>query len=213
MPVSATEVCNMALAQLAARRINSLETDESEEAKACRLWYAHTIETLLQRHQWSFATARKTLSRDSSDPVTEWATSWTLPSDCVRLIRIVGWDTNNPIRDFAIESRQLLVNGADAVNIVYVSNAKPVPYWPALFVDAVAYKLASNICAAINKSIELGNAMLERLEKLALPAAQTADARESLSGENFGPRALASMSALVNARFRADGRPPYTPHI
>ena len=50
-----------------------------------------------------------------------------------------------------------------------------------------------------------------RLERLKLPAAQTADAREVASGENFGPRHMAARSGLVNARFGSGTSAPYLP--
>jgi hypothetical protein len=212
-PSSPTEICNMALGKIAAARINTLDSDGSTEAKACRLQYQHSINTLLERFQWSFATTRKDLSRLQDNPPTEWESAWQLPPDLVRLIRVTAREPQNPVRNFAIEGRKLLLNGADQVSIVYVTNSVPVPYWPSLFVDAAIFQLAANICADINKSEDLANSMLQKLNSLALPAAQTADAQQVLSGENFGPRQLASMSGLVAARYRADGRPPFIPTI
>lgn len=211
MPVSPTEICNMALARIAAERINSIDSDESTEAKACRQWYHHSVDTLLERFQWNFATVRKALSRNAVNPATEWESSWRLPGDLVRLIRVVGGDPVLPVRDFAIEGRDLLLNGAQTVNIVYVTNAKPVYEWPALFVDAVVYQLASNITADINKSVGLADSMLQKLGQLALPAARTADAQQVLSSENWGPRQMAARSPLVAARFRGNSGIPLIP--
>ena len=218
MPLSSkTDICNLALAELGARRITSYDADTTVEANACRLHLDHVIDTLLERHQWSFATARRTLARLNAPPSSEWTAAWQLPGDCVRLIRISTGDTENPLRDFAIEGRKVLTRGGgtgpDGLMIVYVSNARTVPEWIPLFSDAVVYKLAARIAGDVTQNPSQAEGCLQKLESLALPAAQTADARESLSGENFGPRHLASMSALVGARFRADGRPAYTPHI
>lgn len=208
---SKTQLCNLALAELSARRINSIDADETVEAKACRLHFDHVVDTLLRRHQWSFASARKTLSQVSGFTSTEWATAWQLPSDFVRLIRIPSGDPHAPIRSFAIEGRHLLVSGLDTVEILYVSNAVPIPYWDVLFIDAVKFSLAAAIAGDVSKNPDLADRATTKLQQLALPAAQTADAREVGSGENFGPRALAAKSGLVAARFRMDGRPPFVP--
>lgn len=209
---SKTDVCNLALAELGARRISSYDADTTVEANACRLHLDHVVDTLLERHQWNFATARATLAKLAVPGDSEWGETWQLPTDCVRLIRITTGDTQNPLRDFAVEGRRLLTRGVgEALRIVYVSNSRPVAQWIPLFTDAVIYKLAARISGDVTQNPHLGEACLQKLEALALPAAQTADARETLSGENFGPRHLASMSALVAARFRADGRPPYVP--
>lgn len=213
MPLSSkTDICNLALAELGARRINSVDADSTVEAKACRLHLNHIIDTLLERHQWSFATKRGVLARLAQDPESEWSAAWQLPADCIRLIRIPTNDPSNPVRDFAVEGRHLLTNvGWSSLRVVYVTNSRPVAEWIPLFVDAVVYKLAARIAGDVTQNPSLAEAALKKLETLAMPAAQTADARESLSAENFGPRHLASMSPLVQARFRADGRPPYTP--
>lgn len=213
MPLtSKTDVCNLALAELGARRISSYDSDTTVEAHACRLHLDHVVDTLLERHQWNFATTRATLAKLAAPGDAEWAETWQLPTDCVRLIRITTGDTQNPLRDYAIEGRHLLTRGAGSgLRIVYVSNARPVGQWIPLFTDAVVHKLAARICGDVTQNPALADGCLQKLESLALPAAQTADARETLSGENFGPRHLASMSALVGARFRADGRPPYVP--
>lgn len=216
MPIdSKTDIANLALAEIGARRINSIESDQSVESKACKLHLDHVVNMLLRQHQWSFATKRKSLSRLSVNPPTEWAGQWQLPGDFVRLIRVVGssGDPAQPVRDFSIEGRAILLAGAERVDIVYVSNDVPVPYWDPLFIDAVVYQLAAKIAGDVSKNPALAENCLAKFKQLALPTAQTADAAESLSGENFGPRHLAAGSALVNARFRADGRPPYVPTI
>ena len=202
---SKTEACNMALARIGAMRINSYESDQSEEAIACRLHFDHVNETLLRRHQWNFATGRADLTKLATPPDSEWAAAWQLPNDYVRLIRIVGGDVHNPVRSYAIEGRHLLTRGGGVAQIVYVTSATPVPYWDSLFVDALVLKLAAAINGNIIRNPEIAAACLKELEALALPAAQTADAREVLSGENFGPREMASKSQLVASRFRGSG--------
>ena len=141
----------------------------------------------------------------------EWDAAWTLPTDMVRLIRIISGDVCNPVRSFAIEGRHLLTGLLTEVSIAYVSNAVAVSDWDSLFVDAVTYKLAAAICQDVAQNPTLQASCLQKLESLALPAAQTADAREVLSGENFGPRELASQSGLVRSRFLSYARPPYVP--
>jgi hypothetical protein len=210
MITSKTDICNLALGELGARRIVAYETEASVEARSCRLHLDQVVNTLLRRHQWNFATMRAMLSRLADAPLSEWAAAWQVPADLVRLIRLSSGDSSNPIRDFTIEGRKLLSADYPTLEILYVSSAVEPVEWDALFVDAVAYKLASRIAPDVTQNPALGDAALQRLEALALPQAQTADAREVASGENFGPRQLASMSGLVNARF-GNGRPPYIP--
>lgn len=212
MPLTTqTQLANLALAKIGARRIASLEGDSSEEARQCRLHFEHKRDTLLRRHQWNFAKARVALSRLTDDPVSEWGAAWQLPADLVRHIRIVGADRDIPVTSYEIEGRKLLCDITEDLGIVYVSNAKPVNEWDSLFVDALVLQLAAELAGPIAQNPAQAADLLTQFERLALPAAETADAREVLSGENFGPRQLAATSSLVAARFAANGRPPYIP--
>ena len=207
-----TDVANLALAELGARRITDYSSDATTESKSCHLHLDHVVNTLLRRHQWNFATARVTLVAVAGTPLgNEWDAAWTLPTDMVRLIRIISGDVCNPVRSFAIEGRILLTGLLTEVFIAYVSNAVAVADWDSLFIDAVTYKLAAAICQDVAQNPTLEASCLQKLESLALPVAQTADAREVLSGENFGPRELASQSGLVRSRFLSYARPPYVP--
>jgi hypothetical protein len=213
MPLaSKTDIANLALAELGARRITSYESDTTTEAKACRLHMDHVIDTLLERHQWNHATRAVSLSLLLSNSNPEWAGAYQLPGDFIRLIRVSSGNTDSPVQDFAIEGRNILSRYREAtLPIVYVSNAVPVPHWTPLFTDAVVYKLSARIANDVTQNPALAEGALSKLEQLALPAAQTSDSRQTLSGENFGPRQIAAQSPLVAARFRHSGLAPYAP--
>jgi hypothetical protein len=208
-----TALANIALGEIGAARIADFDADTTQEAKAVREQYDLVRDELLRRHQWSFGTRRVGLSKLPTPPATEYAAAWQLPADLVRHIRIVGTDVHNPIRDYAIEGRQLLTRDFASLSIVYVSNLTPPDEWDALFIRAFSLALAAAIAPRVAKSPEMANAMTQKLHSLGLPLAQSADTRESASGENFGPRALISQSGLVNARFTDSGRPPYFPTL
>lgn len=209
---SRTDVANLALSEIGARRITNIETDESVEAKSCRLHLGLIVDGLLRRHQWSFAEVRAALSRIDDTPATEWKQTWALPADCIRLIRITNTnDPHNPVREFALEGRRLLTRDLFACSILYVSNAIPVPHWDPLFTQAVAFRLAAAIAGDVTQNPAAALGAMQKVETLAMPAAVTADARESASGENFGAVALISQSGLVRARYAQTGRPPFIP--
>ncbi len=130
---------------------------------------------------------------------SEFSHSYDLPADFIRLIRLATTDPHNPIRSFAIEGRRLLTN-SPSFELVYIS-ANCLDELDETFVDALTISLASKIAADVAADPQLKQSLLAQLESLHLPAATNADAKEVASGENFGPRALASMSSLVQARF------------
>lgn len=201
-----TDVANIALAEIGGRQLTDLETDTSEEAKTCRQWFALIRDGLLSAYQWNFATTRADLTA-ATDPDTEWTSAWTLPDDHVRLIRIVGLNVDNPLREFALEGNTLLVNGLDSatdtLSIVYVSNAVAVTDWDALFIEALVYKLAAKIAPRIAQNDSLATNLLTKFQQLALPAATNKDAREVASGEGMSPQRLISQSPLCQARYRS----------
>ncbi len=214
MPLSSTtQLANLALAKIGARRIGNIETENTEEARHCRDFFFPTLERVLRSHQWSFATHRARLSAVLDAPFSEWETAWQLPGDLVRHIAITGRDPHNPLRDYAIEGRLLLLNYAstETVTIRYVRNSVPIGHWDALFVDAITLALAAELAGPIAQSPDQRQALLAEYTRLALPNAELVDSRETTSGENFGAANLASMSGLVAARFRRGARPPYIP--
>lgn len=208
MAATELEVANLALAALGARQITSLSGTE-QEAKACDQQFDRVRDSLLRSHPWNFATKRVELEA-ATDPDTEWDSAWDLPSDLVRVLRIVGIgeDPANPVNDFAIEGRTLLLNGTEAPTLVYVCNSAAVTAWDSLFVDAMVYSLAAAIANRVTQNQALADSMLQKLETLALPKAGNIDAKETSSRENAGSLARIRRSSLVRARFRADGKPP-----
>jgi hypothetical protein len=214
MPLtSKTALCNLALAELGARRITSYESTTTVEANACRLHLDHIIDTLLERHQWDFATKRASLSPVIDVPADgEWSNVWQLPGDFVRLIRISSGNPRSPGISFAKEGDHLLTTGGDdTLPIVYVCNTMPITRWSPLFIDAVVYKLAARIAGDVTQNPALADAALSKLESLAMPQAVTADARQSLSGENYDPRHASAQSFLVASRFARSGVPQQLP--
>jgi len=198
MITTTTEICNLALARLGARRIANYESDTTTEAKACRLQFELVRDGLLRRHQWDFATTSKMLSRLATDPLSEQESAWQMPADCVRIIRLSSGDQNQPLQDFARRGRAILTNGVDTVELVYVSNAVPLQEWDSLFVDAIVLSLAGRIAGDVTQNPAMAAECKQELEALALPTAQTADAREANSGEGFGLVHLIAQSSLVN---------------
>lgn len=205
MITTTTELCNLALSKLGARRIASFEDNTTTEAKACRLHLFQVRDSLLRRHQWDFATTSKALSRIGEDPLSEYESAWQMPVDCVRIIRLSSGDSNLPLMDFARRGRRILINGEDTLELVYVSNEVPVNEWDSLFVDALVLSLAGAIASDVTQNTGKAAECKQELEALALPTAQTADAREANSGENFGVSKLIAQSALANCVRRSGG--------
>lgn len=196
-----TEICNLALSEIGGRQLVDFATDTSEEARACRLHYAQTRDALLRRHQWNFAQVRADLDENATAPVSDWDSAWDLPADCVRVISLPSNNPYKPHQEFALEGRRILVRGLDAVTLLYVSNAAPIADWDPLFIDAMALSLGIKLAKSIAHDVAMAQGAAATLAQLALPAAFTADARETLSNENHGPAWRRAKSSIVGSRF------------
>lgn len=210
MPSSKTELTNLALAELGAKRITDFEGDGSQEAQLARLHFDHVRDTLLRSHPFSFANRTVALSALATPPVdvSRWDKAWQLPPDCVRIRSLATADPDIPVSRFEKAGTILHTIGLPAVTLRYVSNAAPLTEWDALFVDAFRFKLASEIGTTLD--VARGEAALQKFKAMALPDAARADAREDSSDENRTARSVAARSGLVRARYSASRYGPYS---
>lgn len=200
MITTTTDVCNLALARLGARRLTDFDDDTTTEAKACRLQFDIIRDSLLRRHQWDFATASVMLEEGADPPISEYAKAWDMPADCVRIIRLSSGDSAKPIQDFARRGRSILTQDYTEIELVYVTNGTEIETWDSLFIQAVMLSLAKAIAGDVTQNPALAQECQQELEALALPAAQTADAREASSGEGFNLENLVAQSTLGRMR-------------
>lgn len=151
-----------------------------------------------------------TLTRNQIPP--GWSTSWTLPTDCLRLRQINSIDIDQPELRFEIQGRQLLLSDlyteTDPPAVTYITNDPPVDEWPTTFTDAVAFLLASRLAPKLTQSQTIADSMFQKHE-IALGKARSKDTRETRSAENNTPRMLAAKSGLVQSRYGRTSRPPY----
>src|SRR5688500_7841828 len=92
---SKTDICNMALSNLAVGNvISDFESERSQEAAACRAFYDVALEGPLRDSPWPSAKKTATLALIEEDPHTEWGYSYQYPSDCITVRRIVSGTRN-----------------------------------------------------------------------------------------------------------------------
>lgn len=156
-----TQIANRALSLLGEPSIASLD-DGTAVSRVIGLHYEQVRDALLQSHPWDFVIARADLSRASSGPVFGWSNSYPLPSDCLRVLSFNGQDVTQSLGTFAIESGNLNTE-AQEVSIVYVRRSQNLAGADPLFLEVLAYRLASAICMEVT-----GDATRrDELEKLA----------------------------------------------
>lgn len=177
MPANDTTICNLALSKFGAKRIQSLD-DNSPEARACKLNYAPTRDEVLRAHRWNFAIKRATLSRLADAPPFGWAAWYQLPSDCLRVLQLNGWETHEQRDRWEVEGGRLLTD-EDTVQIKYIARVVDGNLYDSIFVKALACKLAAEICRALTGSNALAGELLSEYERLTSSKARRADAVEA----------------------------------
>lgn len=84
---SEVQICNIALSQIRASTINSLN-EQSVQARQCALMYPLLRDQMLQDSPWQFASAVKPLAKLDST-FFNWAYVYQYPADCLRVNRII----------------------------------------------------------------------------------------------------------------------------
>lgn len=192
--LTAPQVVNSALEQIAAQtQITSL-TDNSTAAKAASVVYAPTVQLLLRELDPDFARFTAALATANvPSPVPPWAFEYVYPADCVRLRQVRPGtlaDPNDPVpiranvafdRVLTVPTKVILTNQAGAL-AVYTSSSVTEALWDAVFADAVVRRLANPLAMALSGRPDFAKTILEQSAMMA----QTAELVDD-SGFRIGP--------------------------
>lgn len=182
---SETDLINDALSQIGASLIVGLD-DGTVNANHAQHLYPALRDSLLRSHHWNFAMKRAALAQDATPPLFEFAFSYTLPADFLKIVEYNGasldtstlalFESQEPSR-YRIEGRKLLTNDGE-VKIVYLSRVTDPNVWDALFYQVVAGWLASKFASAIAKDHAKSSALLKEAVTVLLPIAMAVDGQE-----------------------------------
>ena len=183
---SQTDLYNDALGQIGASRVTS-PSDGSVNANWCNTFYENLRKARLRTHTWNFAESRMQLAQDATPPAFEFAFSYTLPPDLVRIKEFNGAEPKTVTSDpmcflipsgyYKIEGRHLLTNDGLAF-IVYVRDITNPDEWDPLFYQVLATELAAKLAAAISKDSRKSQALIQTALGLLLPLALAVDGQE-----------------------------------
>lgn len=146
MAQSVIDCCNSALQRVGAASILSLD-DNSPEARACAVAYDSNRRDELRRHPWNFAIKRAVLAPDSTAPAFDYTYAFTLPTDCLRILRPPTSDL-----DWQVEGRKILTNDSATLYLRYISDVEDCAQWDATFYSVTAIALAIDIVEKLTQS-------------------------------------------------------------
>ena len=164
---SKTEVCNMALSHLGVgKEIANLDSEQSEEASACRRYYDTARDATLRDFAWPFAQKRITMALieelDQKLDSTEWVYSYRYPSDCVKIHRVLSGTRNDsrqsrvPYEILKDSAARILYTDQENAVIEYTERVDDPSFYPADFELAFSFRLASLIAPRLAKGDPFG---------------------------------------------------------
>jgi len=153
---SIVEMCNSALNMLGASNIISL-TEDSKNARLLNQRYESARDAVFRSHNWNCLVKRVELAADTETPAFEYDKQYTLPADCLRVIKTQH--SNKVDSDIhKIEGRKLLTDETE-IKIVYVARIEDVNQYDVLLQEAIAARLASELAYAITQSTGVAQLM------------------------------------------------------
>jgi|TARA_R100000149_G_scaffold16046_3_gene5973 hypothetical protein len=171
---SVVDICNSALNMLGGNTIISL-TETSKNARLCNQRYELVRDAVFREHPWNCLQKRVELAQDTVAPSFEFSSAYTLPADCLRVLRSENSNFSNNER-FRIEGRKLLTDES-SIKILYVAAITDTTQYDASLIETLSARLAAELAYPITQSSSLMDRMFS-LYQQKLKDARFADATE-----------------------------------
>lgn len=172
MAQSVVDICNSALQRVGATTILSI-SDNSPEARACSVAYDSNRRDELRKQKWNFAKKRIVLAPDATAPAFDYTYAFSLPSDCLRVIRPA---TSN--LDWQVEGRKILTNDSDTLNLRYIADITDATAFDPSFYNVIAAALALDLVERLTQSNTKKQLLIKDYDE-AIMAARRANAFEA----------------------------------
>jgi len=175
---SVVEIVNSALNLLGASTITAL-TDDSKNARICNQRYEPIRNRIFRSHPCNCLLKRVQLAQDTTAPVVEYAYAYTLPSDCLRVLKLHTGALDSIEADikYNIEGRKLVTDEA-TVYILYVALITDPNQYDTYLQEALAAQLAADIAYGITNNATLAKYYQEQADER-LREARFIDATEN----------------------------------
>ena len=191
---STVDICNGALNQLGATTILSL-TEDSKNARLCNSRFTQVRDAVFRSHPWNCLQKRVQLASSTNTPAWGYKFQFDLPGDCLRLLRILDFDSN-----YQVEGRSILSNN-ETMKILYISRVEDPNQYDELLRETLSAALGSDIAYAITSNNTTSQNMLVTYQE------KLKDARfvDSTEGQNIrqenGMSDIVDAGTFINSRY------------
>ena len=191
---SIVDICNGSLNQLGATTIVSL-TEDSKNARLCNARFTQIRDSVFRSHPWNCLQKRIELAQDTTAPAWGFSYAYTLPADCLRLLRILDYDSN-----YKVEGRKILSN-TETMKILYVSRVTDPNEYDELLRETLSSSLAADIAFAVTSNNTTATNMYNLFQDK-LKDARFVDSTEGQNVEqDLGMADVIDAGTFINSRF------------
>ena len=191
---SVVDICNGSLNQLGATTILSL-TEDSKNARLCNSRYTQVRDSVFRSHPWNCLQKRVELAVDTDAPAWGFSYAYTLPADCLRLLRILDYDSN-----YKVEGRKILSN-TSSMKILYIGRITDPNEYDESLRETLSAALGADIAFAVTSNNQTASNMYNLFQD------KLKDARfiDSTEGQNIdqdlGMSDQIDAGTFINSRF------------
>jgi len=191
---SVVDICNGALNQLGASTILSL-TEDSKNARLCNSRYTQVRDSIFRSHPWNCLQKRVELAADTDAPAWGFSYAYTLPADCLRLLRILDYDSN-----YKVEGRKILSN-TSTMKILYIGRITDPNEYDELLRETLSAALGADIAFAVTSNNQTAKNMYN-LFRDKLTDARFVDSTEGQNiDQDLGMSDQVDAGTFINSRF------------
>ena len=191
---STVDICNGALNQLGATTILSL-TEDSKNARLCNSRYTQVRDGLFRTHPWNCLQKRVELAADTTAPAWGFSYAYTLPADCLRLLRILDYDSN-----YKVEGRKIFSN-TSSMKILYIGRITDPNEYDELLRETLSASLAADIAFAVTSNNTTATNMYNLFQDK-LKDARFVDSTEGQNvDQDLGMTDVIDAGTFINSRF------------
>lgn len=163
---TATQICQMALDHIGATQISDI-SETSVEAQTCNRFYDPARQHALRDFPWGFAAAVLQLSEVTADPLWGYDYCYYYPANClfIRELKRALPATVAPlafrIAYYSDGVGKVIVTNEPAAVAAYTYDVTNTDIFDAAFVNALSWRLATDICMPLTKSFQMQQACAE----------------------------------------------------
>ena len=178
---SVVDICNSALNLLGASTISAL-TDDSKNARLCNQRYEPVRNRVFRSHAWNCLHKRVQLAQNSTAPVVEYSNAYSLPSDCLRVLKVHNGTTDSIASsiDYKLEGRNI-VTDEGTIYLIYIALITDPNEYDSYLQESISHQLAADIAYAVTNNATLANNYMTRADER-LREARFIDATENALG-------------------------------